>query len=155
MGRSGTKTVPILPLAQGSVLLPGVTLRIPLQNRGDIAAVLANVYSRASTPRPDASSITIGCVPINSPYLSPDGNKLLEDAVKSRKQDYEIDPAQAKARDLFRHGTVAKISGVQGRRQGELALIVEGVSRFKVEKVLQDRPYFEARVSIYEDDGKH
>ncbi|KAH0300097.1 hypothetical protein KCU84_g16087, partial [Aureobasidium melanogenum] len=62
-------TLPIIPLAEGSVLLPGLTLRIPLQGRGDIAAILANIYSKAATPTPDHSSITVGCLPVNSPYL--------------------------------------------------------------------------------------
>lgn len=153
MGKSKSKVVPIIPLAQGSVLLPGVTLRVPLQNRGDIAAVLANIYSKASTPQPDAATITIGCVPVNSPYLSPEGQKLLEAADKQKKQEYDVQPAQAKEADLFRYGTIAKVSGVQGRRRGELALIVEGVSRFHIDKLVKDKPYFEAHVSIQEEEA--
>lgn len=152
MGKSKSKVLPIIPLAQGSVLLPGVTLRIPLQARGDIAAVLANIYSKAATPQPDASSITIGCVPLNSPYLSPEGQNLLEPADKPRKQEYEIQPSQAKESDLFRYGTVAKVSGVQGRKRGELALIVEGVTRFHLDKIVKHQPYFEAAVTLQHEE---
>ncbi|GAB7355922.1 hypothetical protein MBLNU459_g6564t1 [Dothideomycetes sp. NU459] len=152
MGKSKSKMLPIVPLAPASVLLPGVTLRIPLQGRGDIAAILANIYSKAATPQPDAGSVTIGCVPLNSPYLSPDGKELLEDAARSDKQEYEMQPSQARESDLFRYGTLAKVSGVQGKRRGELALLVEGVSRFTLDTIVKEKPYFEAAVTVHHDD---
>ncbi|KAG9676382.1 ATP-dependent protease-like protein La, partial [Aureobasidium melanogenum] len=146
-------TLPIIPLAEGSVLLPGLTLRIPLQGRGDIAAILANIYSKAATPTPDHSSITVGCLPVNSPYLSSDGQKLLDDANdSSRRPVAAINPAHAIKDQLFSVGTLAKVSGVQGKRRGELALVVEGVSRFQVNSFVKDRPYFEAEVNIHTDE---
>ncbi|KAH0277088.1 ATP-dependent protease-like protein La, partial [Aureobasidium melanogenum] len=146
-------TLPIIPLAEGSVLLPGLTLRIPLQGRGDIAAILANIYSKAATPTPDHSSITVGCLPVNSPYLSSDGQKLLDDGNGSNKRPVAaINPAQATRDQLFSVGTLAKVSGVQGKRRGELALVVEGVSRFQVNSFVKDRPYFEAEVTIHTDE---
>lgn len=151
------RTIPIIPLPTSTVLLPGVTTRIPLQNRADVAALLANIYSKASTPRPEASSITVGCVPLNSPYLSSDGKKLLGDGGDNDKRanttPVATDPAQARKPDLFQYGTVARVTGVQGRRQGELTLVVEGVSRFKIEKVVKERPYFEARVALHVDEA--
>ncbi|KAK4983743.1 hypothetical protein LTR28_002438, partial [Elasticomyces elasticus] len=161
MGKTKPRVLPLVPLARGSVLLPGVTLRIPVQNRSDIAALLAHIYSRASTPVPDANTVTVGCVPLNSPFLGRDGQKLIgEDngdrrAVggAGRKQGaYATDPVLAAQDDLFSYGVLAKVSGVQGRGQGQLSLIVEGVSRFKIEKVLQERPYFEARVVVLEEE---
>jgi ATP-dependent Lon protease len=147
-----TTTLPIIPLAEGSVLLPGLTLRIPLQGRGDIAAILANIYSKAATPNPDHNSISVGCLPVNSPYLSRDGQKLLDDAKDSNARPIAgINPAQATQDQLFSIGTLAKVSGVQGKRRGELALVVEGVSRFQVNSFVKDRPYFEADVSVHTD----
>lgn len=64
------------------------------------------------------------------------------------------DPASAKRGDLFTWGTAAKISGVEGRGTGEFSLIVEGVSRVRVLKVTQERPYFEADVQYEDDIGK-
>ncbi|KAF4554780.1 Lon protease-like protein 1 [Elsinoe fawcettii] len=145
------QSLPIIPLGPSAVLLPGVTLRIPLQRRNDIAAILANIYSKASTPRPDATAVTVGCVPINSPFLSPDGRKLIDNGSKQSKQEYSTDPSQASAKDLFKYGTLAKVSGVQGRRRGELALVVEGVSRFTLEKIEKEKPYFEAQVTVHEE----
>ena len=120
--------------------------------RSDVAAILANIYSKASTPRSEPSSVTVGCVPLNSAYLSSDGKQLLEDGDKDRKGTIvQTDPAQARKPDLFHYGTMARVTGVQGRRPGELTLVVEGVSRFKIDKILRERPYFEARVSLHEE----
>lgn len=150
-----TRTLPLVPLPHSIVLLPGVVTRIPLQNRADIAAILANIYSKASTPRPEASSVTVGCVPLNSPYLSPDGKQLIESGEAKDKNDAagQKDPALARKTDLFRYGTMARVTGVQGKRPGELNLMVEGVSRFKVEKMTRERPYFEAKVALHEDEA--
>jgi len=158
MGKAESKsspnmqTLPIIPLATSSILLPGVTLRIPLQRRGDIAAILASIYSKAATPRPDATAITVGCVPVNSPYLSPDGNRLIEDGSKQSKQEKSVEPAQAKANDLYNYGTLARVSGVQGRGRGELALVVEGISRIRLDKITQEKSYIEAQVEVYEEE---
>jgi ATP-dependent Lon protease len=63
------------------------------------------------------------------------------------------EPADAKADDLFLWGTAAKISGVEGRGSGDFSLIVEGISRVRIHKVTQEKPYFEAEV-VYESDGR-
>ena len=156
MGPPKIKTLAILPLPSDAVLLPGITLRIPVENRPDIPALLSSVYTQAVTPKADASAISIGCVPLSSPLLSPDGQNLLDDGErKSRRRanTFDVSPAKATKEDLFTYGTVAKISGVQGRRPGELALIVEGVRRFRIDRVTQDRPYFEAEVTYHDEEG--
>ena len=157
MGQSRSQTLPILPLPKGSVLLPGVTLRIPVTNRTDIPALLSTVLARDRRPRPDANSISIGCVPINSPLLRSDGQQLLDDAAsKSRRRinDENTKPGDADHRDLFMYGTVAKISGVQGRRADDLSLIVEGIRRFRIDRFTQMRPFFEAEVAYLDEEGK-
>jgi ATP-dependent Lon protease len=152
---SSIRTLPLIPLPHSTVLLPGVVARIPLQNRADIAAILANIYSKAATPRPEASSVTVGCVPLNSPFLSPDGKQLIEngEAKNDKSGPSQTDPALARKADLFAYGTMARVTGVQGRRPGELSLMVEGISRFKVEKLVRERPYFEAKLALHEDEA--
>uniref|UniRef100_A0A2D3VBC2 Lon protease homolog 2, peroxisomal n=1 Tax=Ramularia collo-cygni TaxID=112498 RepID=A0A2D3VBC2_9PEZI len=150
-----SRTLPLVPLPHSVVLLPGVTTRVPLQNRADIAAILAHIYSKASTPRPEGSSVTVGCVPLNSPYLSPDGKQLIGDGVAENKANSSTtprDPAHASKADLYQYGTMARVSGVQGRKPGELMLVVEGVSRFKIEKITRERGYFEAQVLLHQEE---
>lgn len=152
MVKSMSRVLPLVVLPVPLALLPGVAMRIPLQNRVDIAAILANIYSKSTSPRPDAANVTVGCVPLNSPFLSADGKHLIESGESTEPSQQEVEPGSARKLDLFQYGTVAKVTGVQGRRQGELFLLVEGQSRFKIDKVLRDRPYFEARVTELEDE---
>ncbi|KAL9098620.1 MAG: hypothetical protein Q9163_005755 [Psora crenata] len=151
------ETLPILPLPKGSVLLPGVTLRLPVSGRSDIAALLSAVYTKIRRPRSDATAITIGCVPINSPLLRSDGQRRLDGGDTGGWQQLGegdgADPNRVDHRSLFMYGTVAKISGVQGRRADDLSLVVVGITRFRVDRFVQMRPYFEAEVAILEDGG--
>ena len=150
-----SRTLPIVPLPTGLVLLPGTSARIPLTGRADVASLLAHIYSKAATPRPEATGVTIGCVPLNSPYLSPDGKRLIEDAEaqEGKRQSTTPNPGDARKPDLFQYGTVARVTGVQGRTPSELTLVVEGTSRFKIEKITNERPYFEAKVTIHLDEA--
>ena len=157
MGQSKSQTLSILPLPKESVLLPGITLRIPVASRTDIPALLTSVFTKDRRSRPDATAISIGCVPINSLLLRSDGQHLLEDGKPKRIRridDEDTNPGDADHQDLFMYGTVAKISGVQGRRADELSLIVEGVRRFRIDRFTQMRPYFEAEVAYLDDEGK-
>lgn len=61
-----------------------------------------------------------------------------------------IDPGKARKDDLFNYGTLAKIVGVQG--QNEPYIQVEGVQRFRIDKVVHERPYFEAEVTFFDDE---
>src|SRR2546430_12104475 len=158
MAPSNQTTLPLIPLAKDSVLLPGITFRIPVSaSRPDIPALLSHIYSRATnkTHRKSDNTMVVGCVPLNSALLSRDGHKLItRDDEFSPRERQEIDPARAKKQDLFEFGTVAKVSGVEGRGTGEFALLVEGICRFKVEKITQERPFFEAQVSHFHDEGE-
>lgn len=156
MGKSSSKTsarvLPLIPLASPLAVLPSTTLKIPIANRSDIAAILAKIYSISSTAKPDAA-ITVACVPLNSPHVSPlDGRLLIEDGSKT-EVEYETDPVNATKKDVFGYACVAKVSGVQGRRQGELSLVVEGLERVRVVDVVQDRPYFEGELEAVEEFG--
>ena len=150
--RSSTRVIPLIPLPTSLLLLPGTTLRVPIQGRADLAALLANIYSRASTDKAD--SIVIGCVPLNSANISKDGRRLIEEKGNvGQGRAFETDPVRATKEDLFSFLCVGRVSGVQGRRQGELSLVVEGVSRARIISIEKERPYFEAKVAELEDGG--
>lgn len=147
--------LPLVPLAKGSVLLPGVTLRIPVSNRPDLANLLSSLVDR---PKRDGSSITFGCIPLSSPFLSRDGQQLLEgsDADETRREEWDsIDAGQARKDDLFGHGTIGKVIGVQRRAYAEPFLLVQGAQRFTVKRILKDRPYFEAEVLPHDEIGMY
>ncbi|CZR63231.1 related to endopeptidase La 2 [Phialocephala subalpina] len=151
-------TLPVIPLAKDTVLLPGIVLRIPVAgNRPDIPALLSNVYSQAaSKPRNERlDNVNIACVPLNSPLLTQSGRKMIEGDEKNPipKERLDINPSQATKDDLFGYGTAAKITGVEGRGTGEFALLVEGVARVRIDHITQDRPFFGAEVTYEYDDA--
>ncbi|KAH8172917.1 ATP-dependent protease la (LON) substrate-binding domain-containing protein [Sarocladium implicatum] len=156
MGRPQPKTLPLIPLARGSILLPGIIQRIPVTaSRPDIPALLSHVYesvaNKGSGKKID--SVPIACVPLGSPFVGPGGQLLInngEEPDVSQIEDIEI--AEAKQSDLFGFGVAAKIIGVDGRDSGEFSLRVEGTHRVKVETITHDHKYFEAKVTYHNDE---
>jgi len=151
--------LPVLPLQTDTVLLPGIVLRIPVAaNRSDIPALLSSVYSRAASKSPSQrlDNVHIACVPLNSPYLSKNGQKMISQNERSPKsrESSDIKAGSATKEDLFGYGVAAKVSGVEGRGTGEFALIVEGVARIRMVKITQERPFFEAEVTYEYDEGQ-
>lgn len=148
--KTSTKVLPLIPLAPPFAVLPGTTLKIPITNRSDVAAILAKIYSISPTAKPDAA-ITVACVPLKSNTLGPDGRLLIEDLQQGGKAVFESDPIQATKNDIYGYACVAKVSGVQGRRQGDLSLVVEGLERVRVVDVVQERPYFEGELAAVDE----
>ncbi|KAE9371211.1 ATP-dependent protease-like protein la [Stipitochalara longipes BDJ] len=151
-------TLPVIPLAKDTVLLPGIVLRIPVAGlRPDIPALLSSVYSRAASKSPSQrlDHLHIACVPLNSPFLTKNGQKMISRDERSPqpKERLDIRPGNATKEDLFGYGVAAKISGVEGRGTGEFALIVEGVARLSIDRITQERPFFEAEVTYEYDEA--
>lgn len=160
MARTQTVTLPVIALPRGSVLLPGVVQRISVSStRPDIASLLAAVYTRAASKTPNGriDTVPIACVPLASPLLGPNGQLLIEDADSASTGNTasrpDVDPAKASKADLFGWATAAKITGVEGRGTGEFTLLVEGVTRVRLDKIYHDKAYLEGKVVYFQDDG--
>ncbi|KAL2864675.1 putative LON domain serine protease [Aspergillus lucknowensis] len=156
MGSNGGRPtkLSLVPLPKGSVLLPGATLRIPVSNRPDLANLLSSLLDRGQSNRRDANSITFGCIPLCSPFLSKDGQHVIDDGTvdDDKKEEYEsIDAGQARKEDLYRFGTLGKVIGVQRRAYSEPHLLVQGVQRITVRRVLKERPFFEAECILHDE----
>lgn len=149
--------LPIITLTNNAVLLPGTTLRIPIQDRPDIPAILSALYSQTPSTSSNAppSTAWIGCVPTSSPLLSPEGLPLREDEDIRVRRTAEHIASGENPSDInrFAFGVVARVAGVQGQRRGELALLVQGVRRCRVERYTQFTPYVQAEVTILEEEG--
>ncbi|KAL8997954.1 MAG: hypothetical protein Q9169_002876 [Polycauliona sp. 2 TL-2023] len=144
-----SSTLTILPLPPGVVLLPGVTLRIPIS---DALPVLRSIATRSKNPKPEASEVPIGCVPLKSPLLGDDGQQLIEGQnPPSQEPDKNDATGPVSSTSLFGYGVVAKISGLYKGRRNELSLTVEGLTRFRVDKIIKERPYVEAAVTHLQD----
>lgn len=159
MGRSDHKTasLPLIPLPRGTVLLPGLVQRVLVSSsRPDIPALLAHVYERAAAQGPDAriDGIPIACVPIASPLIGNDGQLLIENGDEvDVSQIPDVQPGNASKSDLFKFGVTARIMGIDGRGSGEFALRIEGTGRCRVDTVLRERPFFDAKVTLFPEQG--
>ncbi|ODA77686.1 hypothetical protein RJ55_06288 [Drechmeria coniospora] len=155
MGRPQTASLPVVPLARGALLLPGLVQRIPVDaGRPDIPALLAQVYERAAANGPDGriDGVPIACVPLSSPLLGPTGQLLVNNGDEADgSQTDNVNPGTAGRGDIFGFGVAAKVVGIDGRGGGEFALRVEGTTRVRVDRILRDRPFFEAKVTYFND----
>ncbi|RDA88705.1 hypothetical protein CP532_4130 [Ophiocordyceps camponoti-leonardi (nom. inval.)] len=155
MGRSQVATLPLIPLARGAVLLPGLVQRITVSSgRPDIPALVAHVYERAAAKGRDGriDGIPIACVPVSSPLVGPTGQLLISNGEELAGARFEhLDANATHSDDLFGFGVAAKIVGIDGRGSGEFALRVEGTSRIRVDNITSDRPFYEAKVTYFTD----
>ncbi|KAH6856556.1 Lon protease C-terminal proteolytic domain-containing protein [Chaetomium sp. MPI-CAGE-AT-0009] len=157
MGRTQTATLPVITLPRDSVLLPGVVQRVAVSfNRPDIASLLAAVYTRAASKTPNGriDTVPIVCIPLASPLIGPNGELLIENSENPAPAPdrADVDPAKATKADLFGWGVAAKITGVEGRGTGEFTLLVEGVTRVRVDKIYNDKAYLEGKVVYFQEE---
>ncbi|OAA81133.1 Peptidase S16, Lon [Akanthomyces lecanii RCEF 1005] len=156
MGKAQKMNLPLIPLPRDTILLPGLVQRISVtSSRPDVAALLAHVYERAAAKGPDGriDSVPIACVPVNSPFVGPNGQLLISNGEEvDTSAIEEVNPGSAKKGDLYHFGVAAKIIGIDGRGAGEFALRVEGTSRIRIESIVRERPYFEGQVTYFHDD---
>lgn len=157
MARTHSATLPIIPLHQGVVLLPGIIQRIPVSSsRPDIPALLSTVFTRAGARNDRIETVPIACVPQaqDSRLRGPNGQLLIENGEKDYSKNGHSDSGGIAKADLFSWGVAAKVTGVEGRGTNSFSLLVEGVARVKVEKIYKVQPYFEGKVTYYQDEGK-
>ncbi|OAA68906.1 Peptidase S16, Lon [Cordyceps fumosorosea ARSEF 2679] len=156
MGKAQKMSLPLIPLPRDTILLPGLVQRISVtSSRPDVAALLAHVYERAASKGPDGriDSVPIACVPVNSPFVGPNGQLLISNGEEVDPSAIEdVNPGSAKKGDLYHFGVAAKIIGIDGRGAGEFALRVEGTSRIRIDAITRERPYFEGQVTYFNDD---
>jgi ATP-dependent Lon protease len=123
----------------------------------------------------DASNVAIGCIPLRPPQDTEDPTRVIHEegdeyekgsqssGTNSTKSAFpsslNIDPSSATIEELYTHGTVARIVGLEGCGEdmdlsGDgLAIIVEGVNRFRVKQFRQRTPWIEADVEHFSNDS--
>lgn len=144
--------LPVIPLPASSVLLPGIIQRIPVTtDRPDIPALLSTVFAQASSGSSDQriENVPVVCAPLASPLLSPTGQRLLDDGgSKPAKKDQKVGNG-----DLFGFGVACSITRIIGKGSAEFALLVQGKTRVKIDKVIEQVPHYKARITNVPDQG--
>ena len=152
MGSIKLEMLPVIPLEYGTVLFPGKSLNLSPANREDVTALISKYYSGALQAKNKDNAPLVACVPLRSPYLSFDGKKLIQDS-RADAPKSEPDVTRASKSDLFHYGCIAKIAGIRGGRRGDVALVVEGQNRCKIDRFMQEKPYMMAQVQEFKDVG--
>ncbi|KAI9801802.1 MAG: hypothetical protein M1825_003175 [Sarcosagium campestre] len=145
----------LLCLPKDTFLLPGILIRIPVSNRADVPHILSHLYAQANEAKAlsvnsEPLPMVIGCVPLASSLLSRDGRNLLgnnEDIDRLQADHRDVEPDHATKDDLFSFGTAAKVMTIEGKGTGELAIVVEGLRRFRIEAFTQEQPFLRAQVT--------
>ncbi|KAF3062384.1 Lon protease like protein 2, peroxisomal [Daldinia childiae] len=144
--------MPVIPLGKNNVLFPGSIIRVPVHtDRPDIPALLSNVYARASKNSSRVDQIPVICVPLNSPMLNSRGQALLTEKPINYEELITANNSSIKKDRLFAYGVSGRINAIQGQNGAEFNLLVQGVSRVSIEKITQERPFFEAKVFPHTD----
>ncbi|TPX36116.1 hypothetical protein SmJEL517_g01597 [Synchytrium microbalum] len=160
--------LPLIPTRNNRVLLPGIVMRLQI-GRKDTTQLMDTLWSRyAKDP-----NIVIGCVPVKpSPddptakNPSPSSNEGVTAGVKSvvgtggarqPQSDKPDDPRKPiEASELFQWGVAARVVNFVKNNANEARLTrasyivtLEGVMRFKINKLTKTSPYFEASIQTF------
>jgi len=152
-------------------------VRVFISDRRDITALLNKLSDNSKTL--DTSNVAIGVIPLRLPHGLEDVSRVVHeegdevekgsqcsgtDSTKSMSVSaLNVDPSSATVDELFTHGTVARIVGLEGSSHCHsvdevrsssynMAIVVEGVSRFAVKQFRQRTPWIEADVEHFVDD---
>lgn len=86
--------------------------------------------------------------------MDPNGQLVVEDGEQSVSKETPHESGHVSQPDLFSCGVAAKIAGIEGKDGGELSLIVEGITRLKVDEMHQGQLFLEGKVTYQKDEGK-
>ena len=158
-------TLKILPLPADQILLPGLVISISLHQRASISLLKA-VIKDVENGQPGRPAI-IGVAPLR---VAGDANgrglKIVdrtddEDKSKSlqvikipREGGDDDSKKKPSADDIYDWACAARIVRIERLSSGGYVVVVEGVSRIRIDKYLAvGWPYFEAEITAYQEQG--
>lgn len=151
------ETLAVVPL-ENKVLLPAVVLKITM--RGREASTLTQRIFRPSDQRKGAH---LACIPLKQ-LPSNDSNATLTEEkrvlVPNKKSSWSSEGEQEElesglvgkedVKRLYEYGCAARILRVQRSGLGVVSVYIEGISRFRVERIIQDSSTVLAKVKYIE-----
>jgi len=126
----------------------GRTVNMPLLQQIQVPDVLPILPVRGAVGFPGAvMPLTVG---------RPKSRRLLDEVlpgekiigVMTQKNETVDDPAKG---DLYQLGTASLVLKLLRMPEGHVNIVVHGLVRFKIEKILQEEPYITAKVSLIPD----
>lgn len=152
MTSTAPDSIPLVVL-ENKVLLPYVVTKVII--RGREASTLTRKIQTWQDKRQEAY---LGCVPLmNDTTYGKNDTASVEDGPSEASTAPQMPmPLQSGATDrstpadsLFQYGCLAKVLRVERVGFGGYAIFAEGISRFRVQAILQDKPHLLARVEHF------
>lgn len=151
MTSTAPDSIPLVVL-ENKVLLPYVVTKVII--RGREASTLTRKIQTWQDKRQEAY---IGCVPLMTATSGKSDAVSVEDGPSEASTAPQMPmPLQSGATDrstpsdsLFQYGCLAKVLRVERVGFGGYAIFAEGISRFRVQAVLQDKPHLLAKVEHF------
>ncbi|KAK9467564.1 Lon protease C-terminal proteolytic domain-containing protein [Lipomyces arxii] len=146
-----SKSLPLFFLQNTTVLLPGVVLSLGITS-SENAALVARLYkavNAGSTESSDPALNLIGCVT----WKATPAAEITTAAVTSGVEDKLGDPSSAIVKTVnadnemfWQFGCMARIIRLERSLTGTFQVVIEGLSRFKITKIVSTTPYYVADV---------
>jgi ATP-dependent Lon protease len=141
-----------LVILENKVLLPFVVTKVTI--RGREASTLTRKIQVWQDKRQNAY---IGCVPLAKPTSGKNDGMSIEDGPSEPSTAPQMPmPPQSGGEDrsipsdsMFQYGCLANVLRVERVGFGGYAIFAEGVSRFRVQTVFQDKPHILAKVEHF------
>ena len=159
-------SLPLLSLPPDTVLLPGVTVRIPIAGSLDLLPLFTHLLGAPRVPKvSDAWSagieggapVVVGCIPSFTPpagFSRAHTVATESEARVARKAGSSGQPLDHPSKhDICGFGTVAIILGFEAGPLGRPVLAVQGIQRFRIVGITQIKPFMEATVIYHAGDG--
>lgn len=151
------ETLAVVPL-ENKVLLPAVVLKITM--RGREASTLTRRFFRPADQRKGAH---LACIPLKQlPSDDPSATLTEEKSVivpskdkisASTEEQEELESGLVRKEDvkrLYEYGCAARILRVQRSGLGVVSVFIEGIARFRVDRIVQDSSTVLAKVKYIE-----
>ncbi|KAJ3043033.1 hypothetical protein HDV00_005940 [Rhizophlyctis rosea] len=152
-----TLVLPIIPTRNPKLLLPGTVLRLQIE-RGDTTQLLDHIWHRQHHKRNGnkETTVLVGCVPVISE------EKETTPAEASPTPDSDNSLTAVTSPNLYQWGVSARIISLARSTSSDsritgitYVLMVEGISRFRVDRIVKRTPYIEAAVTLHPDPEIH
>ena len=133
--------IPIFPLPNDVVLLPGAHVRVPVRGNSYLQDIGSYIQDKGQAVKTGQDSKRVdscfGCVPVSSEVNS-DANTI----------------GPGGQENLFGFGTLSEILGVEDQGTTKTAVVIRGISRIKVQKISKAENLLMAEVTYPDNQGR-
>lgn len=146
-----------LVILENKVLLPSVVTKVTI--RGREASTLTRKLQAWQDKRQEAY---VGCTPLKTPTTNSSDSQAVDDSPSEpstapqmpmpSSSSNPVSNGRNLADDLYSFGCLGRVIRVERVGFGGYAIFLEGLARFRVEQILQERPHVLAKVKHFAEE---